>query len=79
MWDGRAIVEMQPNALLFCARGCVMELLKYLGALALVFGAIYLISAAGNENRQQNTFGCAVMIFAAFIIVLIVKVLASLI
>jgi len=56
-----------------------MELLKWLGALALVFGAIYLFSAAGNEDRPQNTFGCAVMIFAAFIVVLIVTVLRSLI
>ena len=37
------------------------------------------MSAAGNEDRQQNTDGCAVMIFAAFIIVLIVKVLGTLI
>ena len=79
MWDGRASVEIQPNASLFCARGCVVELLKWLGALGLVFGAFYLMSAAGNEDRPQNTFGCAVMIFAAFIVVLIVKVLTSVI
>ncbi len=55
-----------------------MEFLKFLGALAVVFGAIYLFSAAGNENRPQNTFGFAVMIFAVFIFILVVKVIASL-
>ncbi|SHG81189.1 hypothetical protein [Bradyrhizobium erythrophlei] len=57
-----------------------MELLKFIGALVALFGFLYLVAAAGNDNagRHQNNFGCAVIMFAGFLIVLLLKILGSL-
>jgi Mn2+/Fe2+ NRAMP family transporter len=57
-----------------------MELLKFVGGLALVFAALYLVAAAGNDNmgRHKNNFGCAAIMFAGVVIVLLLKVLGSL-
>jgi hypothetical protein len=56
-----------------------MELLKYLGGLVLLFGLLYLVAAAGNQGtgRNQSNLGCAAIMFAGFIIVLVLKVLGG--
>jgi hypothetical protein len=57
-----------------------MELLKFIGALVAVFALLYLVAAAGNDNsgRHQNNLGCAVIMFAGFIILVLLKVLGGL-
>jgi hypothetical protein len=57
-----------------------MEFLKFVDAFAFLFGFFYLVAAMGNDGtrRHQNNFGCAVIMFAAFIVYGLYKVLTGL-
>jgi hypothetical protein len=82
-WNCRYRCEASKALIGHCAsyasmgvRNGILEIHRRLGRGLRI---LYLVAAAGNQNkgRHQNNFGCAVMMFAGFIIVLILKVVGS--